>query len=65
MSRREPQAFAPMPPDLELSEVAPSEPARIGNPFARFQTRAHWLGAIIRRSRAAEAERSKPDWFNR
>ena len=46
-------------------ELAPVEPSRIDNPFLRFQTRAYWLGAIIRRSRAAEAERSKPNWFNR
>lgn len=49
----------PVPGDLR------AEPARIGNPFVRFRTRSYWLGAIIRRSRVALEERSKPDWFNR
>ena len=52
--------------ELELDRLGScAEPARIGNPFVRFRTRSYWLGAIIRRSRAAEAERTKPDWFNR
>ena len=64
MRRREaivdtPLGLEPMQGDLR------AEPTRIGNPFARFRTRSYWLSAIIRRSREIEAERTKPDWFNR
>ena len=62
---REPSATPPFagaePKDGELRTA----PSRIDNPFLRFRTRSYWLSAIIRRSRAAEAERTKPDWFNR
>ena len=62
---REPAATQPCagaePTDGELRHG----PSRIDNPFLRFRTRSYWLSAIIRRSRAAEAERTQPDWFNR